>query len=88
MYDDYKEFGWQYIKEMYMQEGIIPRWFQYLKALDRLVSNLAKERHEQQKFNRQVHGQTIKMAPQSSGSRITRIRQVELPKGAESETFW
>lgn len=87
MYDDYKEFGWQYVKEMYMQDGIIPRWFQYLKALDRLVIGLAKERHEQQKFDRQVHGSTIKMAPKSQSSRITRIREVVLPAGAEDEVF-
>jgi hypothetical protein len=88
MYDDYKEFGWQFVKEMYMPNGIIPRWFEYLKALDRLVTKLAKERHEEQQFTEKVHGSTIKMAAKSPTSRITRIREVKLPPGAENETFW
>lgn len=87
MYDDYKNFGWQYIKEIHMPDGIIPRWFEYLKALDRLVNKLAKEQYEEKKFEHQVHQTTNPHVPRP-GSRVTRIREVQLPKGAEGETFW
>jgi hypothetical protein len=87
MYDNYKEFGWQFIKEMYMPDGIIPRWFEYLKALDRLVIKLAKEKHEEKQFTQKVHGSTMKMASRSPTGRLTKIREVTLPVGAEDEVF-
>jgi len=88
MYDDYKEFGWEFVREFYMRDGVRPKWFEYLKAIDRLVIEVHKEQGASKSFKEKVHSKTSKTVPsKSAGFHKTVIRNVQLPKGAEGETF-
>jgi len=91
MYDDYKEFGWEFVREFYMRDGVRPKWFEYLKTIDRLVIEIHKEQGASKSFKEKVHskasGGRKNVPTKSPASHKTVIRNVQLPKGAEGETF-